>query len=389
MNNPVRTRPDFPFDSSWNKVNYDGLRIEEVFGDRLAVGRSFDDFNFLPGYTHFSVDDVNLSGPIAGMSLPIISSPMDTVTDGRMAAAMAAAGAAGVIHGSMSVSDQCADVHKVRKIGAKAICAVSTREEDKLRVVELIKAGVNIILIDSAQGCSKYQVDMIKYIKDVHGGIGVIAGNVVTQQQANVLCEAGADMLRVGMGPGSICTTQEVMACGRSQATAIYRVSQYARWKKIPVIADGGIRSVGDIIKALALGASAVMCGKLFSHAEESCGWECGSGYKTKQYRGMASLEAWKAGGAKRYQHMTPSEVNEELRTVVTQGVTSKNVTQGDDAKPVSEILAYFDKGLRHAFQDIGVQKLSRLHRRVGDGHVKIELRSPAAQIEGGAHIDR
>jgi IMP dehydrogenase len=217
---------------------------------------------------------------------------------------------------------------------------------------------------------------MIKYIKKKHTDVQIIGGNVVTEQQATSLIKAGADALRVGMGPGSICTTQEIMAVGRSQGTAVYHTSRAARKHGVPVIADGGISVIGQIMKALSLGASSVMCGSLFAGTDESPGdYVYREGVRLKVYRGMASLDAMKAGGNKRY-------FTEAEDVKVAQGVSGYVQDRGS----MMDLVAYLSQGLRLAHQDAGVRSVSALHTALEKGTLKFELRSPSAQREGGVH---
>lgn len=257
--------------------------------------------------------------------------------------------------------------------------SISTREHDKIRLKKLVEAGVNVIVLDSSQGNSVYQINMLRHVKKTYPHIDVIAGNVVSCTQAYNLIQAGADALRVGMGVGSICTTQEVCACGRAQATAVYHVAKYASAFGVPVIADGGISNSGHIVKALAVGASTVMCGSVFAGTLESPGdYFYQDGVRVKNYRGMGSLEAMQkksAESTKRY-FIDGSSVK------VAQGVSGTVVDKGS----IKRFIPYMMQGVRHGFQDLGQYSIEELHESLYQQTLRFEIITHSAQQEGAVH---
>jgi IMP dehydrogenase len=485
------------------------IRDGEIAASLFGKGRgiTYNDFILLPGHIDFGHEEVDLSTKLTrGITIrsPIASSPMDTVTEWKMAAYMALQGGIGFIHYNNSIAEQVEHVRKVKRfengfitdpivlgphnviadvdrikekdgfssipitddgtIAGRLIgmvtnrdtdfeenrqkplrevmttdlitaphgielaeanrilreskkgklpivdeqgrlvamvtrsdlvknrdfpdaskderkqllvgAAVSTHAADRERLEALVAAGVDAVVIDAAQGDSTFQVAMIRFCKEQFPDLQIVAGNVVTKSQCNALVEAGADALRVGMGPGSICITQETMAVGRAQATAVYKCSQYARQFGVPVIADGGIANVGCLAKALAVGGHVGMMGALLAGTEEAPGeYYYKEGVRLKRYRGMASIEAMEVGGGKRY-------FVDDDSIKVPQGVSGFVVDRGS----VLNFVPYLLQGLRHSFQDLGVRSLGELHNALAAGTLLFERRSFSAQREGGVH---
>merc|ERR1719222_314428 len=266
---------------------------------------------------------------------------------------------------------------KDKKKRLMVAAAIDTRPEDRDRVQALVAADVDAIIIDSSQGDSMFQRDMVKWMKQEFPSLQVVAGNVVTKLQAKHLLDCGADALRVGMGIGSICTTQEVCACGRAQASAVYNVAKLARSYGVPIWADGGISSPGHIVKALCMGAGGAMCGSLLAGTEETPGeyFYADNGTRLKRYRGMGSIDAMKKGSDDRY-------FGSNSAMKVAQGVSGAVQDKGS----VHRYVPYLVQGLKHGMQDIGAKSVEELKRQLYAGELRFELRSPAAQREGGVH---
>ena len=481
---------------------YDAEGLFEKYG-----GLSYDDINILPGHISFALDDVSLATRLTrrvSLQLPVVSSPMDTVTESSMAIGLALLGGIGIIHYNNTVEQQCAhvrhvkrfengfitepvvlspahriaDVDRIKKehgysgipvtedgtlntrlVGivtnrdidfevdrSRPLCevmttevvtarkgitlheanrilrqskkgklpivdaqgrlvslvartdlrknedyplatkgadkqllagaAISTRDADRERLAELVKQRVDIIVIDSSQGDSVHQIQMIEHIKAEYPQLDVVAGNVVTCRQCERLIDAGADALRIGMGPGSICITQVTTAIGRAQASAVYACARAAHERGIPAIADGGITSSGHICKALALGGDTVMLGYLLAGTVEAPGEYFYEGkVRVKRYRGMGSIEAQLEGGDKRYFSQT-------TRIPVPHGVSGTVVDRGS----LNTFIPYLVQGVRDSMQKTGCRDLPALHAALASAELRFEPRSTSAQIEGNVH---
>lgn len=264
-------------------------------------GLTFDDVLLMPNRSDVrSRRDPSLTAKLTkklNIETPILSANMDTITGDEMAVAMHRLGALGILHRFASIEEQVEMVQKVKAAGAKILSAsIGVGDESKARVKALIGAGVNVVTIDIAHGHSVQMIETMKWLKDTYPDVEIIAGNLAMPDAARDLIEAGADAIKVGIGPGSMCTTRIITGAGVPQLTAIALCAEVADSYGVPVIADGGIKTSGDIVKAFAAGASTVMLGSMLSGTLETPG-ELKQG--KKQYRGMASKAAqvsWRGG---------------------------------------------------------------------------------------------
>jgi IMP dehydrogenase len=256
---------------------------------------TFDDVLLIPNKSDVrSRKDPDLSTQFTKklrLKTPIMSANMDTITEMEMAKAMNALGGVGILHRFMTIEDQIAQVAALRSANLEIIAAsIGVNQDFKERAQALVNAGANVLTVDIAHGHSIQMIETVKYLKDTYQDrVQIIAGNIATPEGTLDLIEAGADAIKVGIGPGSMCTTRIITGCGVPQLTAIAICADAAEAKGVPIIADGGIKTSGDIVKALAAGASSVMLGSMLSGTIETPG-EIKKG--VKMYRGMASKAA-------------------------------------------------------------------------------------------------
>lgn len=323
----------------------------------LQEGLTFDDVLLVPAWSEVLPREVSLKTRFSRnitLDIPIASAAMDTVTEAPMAIALAREGGIGVLHKNMTAAQQAGEAAKVKAEGLKVAAGVGITADALDRVALLVQAGVDAIVLDSAHGHSKGVINALKAVKAQYPALDVVVGNVATAEATRCLIEAGADAVKVGIGPGSICTTRVVAGVGVPQLTAIFDCAEAAEGSGVPIIADGGLRYSGDIVKALAAGASCVMCGSILAGADETPGEiieDFKNGKNFKIYRGMGSVDAMQAGSSDRY-------FQTGALKLVPEGIVGKVPAKG----PVADIIYQLLGGLRSGMGYCGAGNLDALH---------------------------
>jgi IMP dehydrogenase len=321
---------------------------------------TFDDILMLPRYSNVLPAETNISLNLTNkivLKAPFLSSAMDTVTESRMAIAIAKAGGVGVIHRNLKIKKQSQEIKIVKKKKLFVGAAIGTNKEDLERARALISNGADLIVIDTAHGHSEKVLKTLSKLKKISNKIPICVGNIATSEAAKKLYNSGADIIKVGIGPGSICTTRMVAGIGVPQISAIMEVKKALKKTKTKIISDGGIKFSGDIAKALAAGADAIMMGSIFAGTDESPGKKYKvSGKMYKQYRGMGSIGAMSSGSANRYFQKNFKDKSK----FVPEGVEGRVEYKGS----VSNIIYQLQGGLRSSMGYIGAKKLSEISKK-------------------------
>ncbi|HCT62950.1 MAG TPA: guanosine monophosphate reductase [Erysipelotrichaceae bacterium] len=346
--------------------------MDTMNGKVIKEGYTFDDLLLVPAYSQVVPADVQLKTRLCDgilLSIPVCSAAMDTVTESKMGIALAQAGGLGFIHKNLSSELQAEMVKEVKAATVLANSAVDARgkllagaavgvsEGTMARVQLLVEAGVDIITVDSAHGHSAGVIETVRKIHEQYPDLPLVGGNIVTGDAAQALIQAGASVLKVGVGPGSICTTRIVSGVGVPQLTAVSDVVQVAKRYNVGVIADGGIKFSGDIVKALAAGADAVMLGGLLAGCEETPGEIIEVyGKKVKTYVGMGSLSAMQRGSSDRYFQGG----QKELKKLVPEGIEATVPYKG----PMSDVIYQMMGGLRSGMGYCGCANIEELKEK-------------------------
>ena len=337
-----------------------------------STALTFDDVLLVPAYSEVLPREVSTKARFTrniSLNIPIVSAAMDTVSEKAMAIMLARKGGISVVHKNMGIEAQARQIREVKEYPAEGDKIPCLDAEGRLRVAAgvgitadvldrvtaLVEAGVDAIVLDSAHGDSHGVVEALRKIKAVYPELDTVVGNIATAEAAVRLIEAGADSLKVGIGPGSICTTRIIAGVGVPQISAIYDVAKAAEGSGVPVIADGGLRYSGDIVKALAAGGDSVMIGSMFAGTDEAPGeiFE-ENGRKFKSYRGMGSVDAMKAGSRDRYFQ----DGEDSTKKLGPEGVVARVPYKGS----VGDIIYQLVGGIRSGMGYCGAADIDALH---------------------------
>ncbi len=328
--------------------------------ETIKEALTFDDVLLLPKYSKVLPAKTNISLQLTdkiSLKVPFLTSAMDTVTESKMAIAIAKEGGIGIIHRNLGIKKQSIEVKKVKNKELFVGAAIGTNQEDLERARSLLFNGVDLIVIDTAHGHSEKVLKTLSKIKSITNKIPICVGNIATGEAAKKLYNSGADIIKVGIGPGSICTTRMVAGIGVPQITAIMEVKKALDRKNVKIISDGGIKFSGDIAKALAAGADAIMMGSIFAGTDESPGKKFKfKGKIYKNYRGMGSIGAMSAGSANRYFQKNFKDKSK----FVPEGVEGRVEYKGK----VSNIIYQLQGGLRSSMGYIGAKNLKEINKK-------------------------
>ena len=322
---------------------------------------TFDDVTLAPRYSEVlpsDVDTIIILSKNLTLKIPILSSAMDTVTESKMAIAIAKAGGIGVIHRNLDIKKQIYEINKVKKKNLIVGAAVGAGPKEIKRAEAILKEKVDLIVVDTAHAHTKKVAEIIRKIKKKKSKHTTLcAGNIATTEAAKFLIKLGVDIIKVGIGPGSICTTRLVAGIGVPQLSAILEVKKGTKNKKVSIISDGGIKFSGDIAKALAAGADAVMIGSLFAGTKETPGKLIKkNGQLYKNFRGMGSVGAMNKGSAERYFQ----KIQQDTSKYVPEGVEGLVKYKGDLKNIIYKLIG----GLKSSMGYLGSKKIINLRNK-------------------------
>ena len=322
---------------------------------------TFDDVTLAPNYSEVLPSEVSTKTILSKnliLEIPLLSSAMDTVTESKMAIAIAKAGGIGIIHRNLDIKKQISEIKKVQSKNLIVGAAVGAGPKELKRAETILKENVDLIVVDTAHGHTKKVAEIIKKIKKKNPNqTALCAGNVATAEAAKFLVKLGVDIIKVGIGPGSICTTRLVAGIGVPQLSAILEAKKGVKNKKVSIISDGGIKFSGDIAKALAAGADAVMIGSLFAGTVEAPGKVIKkNGQLYKNFRGMGSVGAMNKGSADRYFQ----KIQKNTSKYVPEGVEGLVKFKGNVEKIIYKLIG----GLKSSMGYLGSKKIINLRKK-------------------------